>query len=145
MTGIVVFILRLLLAGALYAFLGWSIYTIWQDLRIHSTLLSSKQIPIIKLETTNKEEHLILELDLPEIIIGRDPNCEFSISDETISAKHAKLGYRQKQWWIEDLQSTNGTFLNEEEIKTPTVVISGDELRCGQVELSIQIQPNIGK
>ena len=144
MTGIIVFILRLLLAGALYAFLGWSIYTIWQDLRIHSTLLGSKQIPIIKIETTNKEENLVLELDLPEIIIGRDPNCEFSISDDTISAKHAKLGYRQKQWWIEDLQSTNGTFLNEEAIKTPTVVISGDELRCGQVELSIHIQHNNG-
>ena len=141
MTGIFVFILRLLLAGALYAFLGWSIYTIWQDLRIHSTLLGSKQVPIIKVETLNKDERTILELGLPEIIIGRDPNCEFSIPDETISARHAKLGFRQKQWWVEDLQSTNGTFLNEEEVKTPTVIISGDELRCGQVKMRIQIEP----
>jgi len=144
MTGIIVFILRLLLAGVLYAFLGWSIYTIWQDLRIHSTLLGSKQIPFIRLETTNKEERVKVELDLPEIIIGRDPNCEFPVSDDTISARHARLAYRQKQWWIEDLQSTNGTFLNEEEIKTPTVIISGDELRCGQVKLRIEIQPGNG-
>ena len=142
MTGTIVFILRLLLAAVLYGFLGWSIYTIWQDLRIHSTLLGTKQIPIIRLETLNREDGLSAELNFPEIIIGRDPNCEFSIPDETISARHARLGYRQKQWWVEDLQSTNGTCLNGEEIKTPTVIISGDELRCGQVELRIQIISN---
>lgn len=142
MSGSIVFILRVLMAVVLYGFLGWAIYTIWEDLRVHGTLLSSKQIPVIKLETVNPDYGLSSTLNFPEIIIGRDPNCEFTIPDETISARHARLGYRQKQWWVEDLQSTNGTTLNGEDVKTPTVVISGDELRCGQVELSIQIESN---
>ena len=43
------------------------------------------------------------------------------------------------QWWLEDLKSTNGTFLNEEKLDTPTVIVTGDEIRCGQVPVRVQI------
>lgn len=144
MSGILVFTLRILLAASLYGFLGWAIYTLWQDLRLHSSMLNSSRIPAITLEIAESsiEAELPQELSLQEIIIGRDPSCEFSVSDETISSRHARLSFRQNQWWVEDLQSTNGTFLNEEQVKIPTVIISGDELRCGQILFHIRINPN---
>jgi len=51
------------------------------------------------------------------------------------------LNYRYLQWWIEDLQSTNGTYLNDEKIETSTIIINGDEIRLGQVVVLIEIQP----
>jgi len=72
--------------------------------------------------------------------IGRDPASEILVNHETVSNQHARLWYRNKQWWIEDLLSTNGTFLNDERIETPTILISGDEIRVGKVLLEIEIQ-----
>ena len=37
------------------------------------------------------------------------------------------LTYRQSQWWIEDLHSTNGTFLNQEAVLEPVVITDGDD------------------
>jgi pSer/pThr/pTyr-binding forkhead associated (FHA) protein len=72
-----------------------------------------------------------------EVLIGRDPACEMILDDPTVSNRHARLSYHHGQWWLEDLQSTNGTFLNNEPIAAPLVVTSGDVVRCGQVELTL--------
>lgn len=140
MSGTFVLILRILMAVSLYAFLGWAIYTIWQELRLSSRAASVRQIPVIRLALANAEETQ-WEFAIPEVIIGRDPSCELCIADDTVSAHHARLSYHHNQWWVEDLQSTNGTFLNDEKVYTPTVIISGDELRCGKIDLGISIQP----
>jgi pSer/pThr/pTyr-binding forkhead associated (FHA) protein len=59
--------------------------------------------------------------------------------DDTVSARHARLSYHHNQWWVEDLQSRNGTYLNDERVSVPTVIVSGDELRYGQVATLIEI------
>jgi len=74
-----------------------------------------------------------------EVIIGRDPQCHCPLSDETASARHARLNYHHKQWWIEDLQSKNGTKLNGEKVSVPTVVISGDKITCGHATITLKI------
>ncbi|NMC79389.1 MAG: FHA domain-containing protein [Chloroflexi bacterium] len=139
MSGIFVLILRILMAISLYAFLGWAIYTIWQDLRLSSRVVSVRQIPVLRLVPEDSELSP-REFTIPEVVIGRDPNCELSFPDETVSGHHARLSYHHNQWWVEDLQSTNGTFLNDEKVYTPTVIISGDDLRCGKIALGISIQ-----
>ena len=80
------------------------------------------------------------EFTLPEVIIGRDPTCNLRLDDKTISARHARLSYHHKQWWVEDLHSTNGAFLNTENIVEPIVVATGDLLRCGEVEFEIKLE-----
>jgi pSer/pThr/pTyr-binding forkhead associated (FHA) protein len=49
------------------------------------------------------------------------------------------LSYHHNQWWLEDLGSTNGTLLNQEKLTIPTVVISGDEFRCGETRFTITL------
>jgi pSer/pThr/pTyr-binding forkhead associated (FHA) protein len=140
MSGIVAFFLRILLSISLYAFLGWGLYTIWNQIRSNSLILKKRQIPSITLTSLEDEVGLHREFSQPEIFVGRDTNCDLPIVDETVSAHHAHLNYHHNQWWVEDLRSKNGTFLNGERVETPTVIITGDELRCGQIDFSITIK-----
>jgi pSer/pThr/pTyr-binding forkhead associated (FHA) protein len=77
---------------------------------------------------------------MAEILIGRDPACDCQLDDMTVSAHHAKLEYHHNQWWVEDLGSTNGTYLNQENINTATVLAPGDELQIGQVTLKVDLR-----
>ncbi len=137
MSGVVVLILRILLAALLYSFLGWALYTLWRDLRTQGQLLSKPYIPPLSIMEPGEDDQK--SYDVPEVIIGRSPNSDYPIANETVSARHARLSYHHNQWWVEDLNSTNGTFLNDERLTFPTVIASGDDLRCGRVNLAIQI------
>lgn len=141
MSAVVILIFRILLAASLYAFVGWAIYTIWRELRVSSQLVAPDKIPAITLFCTTSEGEIVHQFTDPQAIIGRDPDCDFALPNETVSAHHARLRYHHNHWWIEDLRSTNGTFLNDERVETPTVIISGDELRCGSASIGISFLP----
>jgi pSer/pThr/pTyr-binding forkhead associated (FHA) protein len=64
--------------------------------------------------------------------------------DEALSAHHARLAHHHGQWWLEDLNSTNGTLLNRERLTTPAVVITGDEFKCGNTVFGIQVEDSDG-
>lgn len=139
-SGVLVIILRILLAVALYGFVAWALLTIWRELRAQGQMLSSPRIPALiltRLDGVEQPPHPFVD---PEVIIGRSKNCDYAITDETVSARHTRLSFHHNQWWAEDLKSTNGTFLNDERISVPTVIIPGDELRCGQVGLVVGIE-----
>lgn len=142
MSGILVLVLRVLLALALYGFLGYILYTIWHDLRATSSLLKTRIIPAITLSVTNTLEDQTQAFAIPEILIGRSSSCTYIIRNDTVSSNHARMSYHHDQWWVEDLKSTNGTFINDERIHTPTVIINGDDLRCGQVSVKINLEEN---
>jgi pSer/pThr/pTyr-binding forkhead associated (FHA) protein len=132
MSGPVVLLLRLLLTVSLYAFLVWAFMNLWRDLKLQSSLLEARKIPPISLTLSLAGQvSLIRRFIQAEVTIGRDPACECPVEDEAVSARHARLSYHHNQWWLEDLDSTNGTVLNQEKLSIPTVVISGDEFRCG--------------
>jgi pSer/pThr/pTyr-binding forkhead associated (FHA) protein len=99
----------------------------------------AKFIPKIILETDIDEQIMSMSFNKPEIIIGRDPTCDFVINDERVSLHHCKIIYQQNQWWVEDLASTNGTFLNESFVNTIIILINGDILKLGHIEIKIII------
>jgi pSer/pThr/pTyr-binding forkhead associated (FHA) protein len=140
MSGILVLILRILLALSLFAFLFWAIWTIYRDVRIQTAMLQARKTPQLILVVTNTLEDQTTPFSTPEVIIGRSPACNYCIQNETVSSMHARLSFHHDQWWAEDLNSTNGTFVNDERIATPTVIINGDDLRCGQVNIRVQIE-----
>jgi hypothetical protein len=139
LTGIVVFVLRIALALSLYAFLFWAVYSIYRELKTTSRTISSRRVPVLQLRLAGETVEIEKQFSSPEIIVGRDLACDFSISGATVSARHSRLAYHHNQWWVEDLHSTNGTFLNDDPVDQPTVIISGDDLRCGQMHLEITI------
>jgi pSer/pThr/pTyr-binding forkhead associated (FHA) protein len=139
MSGVFVLVVRSLVSLSLYVFLGTALYIIWQELRTQSELARATQIPVLTISPINDGDINPVEFTIPEVIIGRDPACSFSIQDETVSSRHARMSYHHNQWWVEDLGSTNGSYLNDDRVYTPTVVISGDEIRCGQIILKILV------
>jgi pSer/pThr/pTyr-binding forkhead associated (FHA) protein len=145
MTGIIALIFRIVLAGALYAFLGWALYTLWSDLRRQTRDPSIQKVPTMIITVGEGDAQTTTEFTMPVIVIGRDPTCDLVLQEEIVSSHHARLSYHHNQWWIEDLQSTNGTYLNDERLYTATVVVSGDEIVCGQVRLTISIQPSLSE
>jgi len=139
MNAIIVFILRLILILISYFFVGWIGYTIFADLRQARQAITKHQIPTLSLQVKTDQQTQEKQFSKSEIVIGRDPASDFPISEETISLRHCKLSFHHKNWWTEDLGSTNGTYLNGHIIKTPTVIANGDNLRLGQANLSIKI------
>jgi pSer/pThr/pTyr-binding forkhead associated (FHA) protein len=140
MSGPIVLVLRILLALALYSFLGFALWTIWQDLKRTGLQSASQKVRILRLEVRVKKQPAIYRsFSQPEVTLGRDPVCDVPIDDEAVSARHARLSYHHGQWWVEDLVSTNGTRLNHEKLTTATVLTNGDEIRCGKARLAVKL------
>jgi hypothetical protein len=77
---------------------------------------------------------------LPVSSLGRAPTNTAPLPDDTCSLEHALLHRRDGQWWLEDLDSRNGTLLNEAPITAATPVLPGDVIGIGQVRLKIEIE-----
>lgn len=137
MVGILVFALRVLLALAIYAFLVWALYTLYQQLRVQHEMIASQNLPILTITMVDADPPNVRQFNIQEVIIGRDPACQYHLANELISAQHARVSFHHNQWWVEDLHSTNGTFLNGERIFTSTVLVNGDELTCGKISLQM--------
>lgn len=137
MSAAVVLILRSLFAISLFAFLGWIIYILWRDLQ--KTISDSRDYEVPAITIMLLESGQDFKFDQPEFFIGRDPQADLHIPNDTLSALHARFFYKNNHWMIEDNQSTNGTFINDERLSIPSVLIQGDEITCGQVKFEILI------
>jgi hypothetical protein len=72
--------------------------------------------------------------------IGRDPNDNvLCIADGRMSRRHAMLQEKNGQWFLADLNSANGTFVNNRPITAPTLLNPGDQIQMGDTTLSLQI------
>jgi pSer/pThr/pTyr-binding forkhead associated (FHA) protein len=145
MTATLVLLLRLILAISLYVFLGWALWSLLRELKQQGDKLATQKKPAITLTIKMEQgQETQKQFSQPQIMIGRDTKCDVSTMDEALSAHHARLTHHHGQWWLEDLNSTNGTFLNREKLTTPAVVITGDHFKCGNTLFSIQVEESDG-
>ncbi|MGH2772401.1 MAG: FHA domain-containing protein [Actinomycetota bacterium] len=77
--------------------------------------------------------------DIPdELIIGRGEKCHVVITDPYSSQVHARVYRRGDQMFIEDMGSTNGTYLNRRKVGSPLPVARGDTARIGKTEMEFK-------
>jgi pSer/pThr/pTyr-binding forkhead associated (FHA) protein len=138
MSGIVLFILRIMLSAVLYAFLGWALYTLWMSLRQQALTVSNQKIPALTLTGTEDvaEEYYYIQA---VVNVGRGATNDLIINNDTVSSHHARLAYNLSQWWLQDLNSTNGTYINGQRLITSTVLTTGDMIGFGEVNLMVSI------
>ena len=73
--------------------------------------------------------------------LGRDPELDivFSESEDIVSALHCRVVFRDDAWWIEDLGSTNGTWLNGQRLAEPARLSTGQRFSLGQRGPSLKV------
>lgn len=69
------------------------------------------------------------------LTIGRAETCEIVLSDTYASQFHARIYSQDGAWFVEDLGSTNGTYLNRLKVTHPSPLAAGDEIRIGKTSI----------
>ena len=73
-----------------------------------------------------------------ELTVGRAGGCQITLDDTFVSQLHARVFRRDGQLFVEDLGSTNGTFLNRKKVTAPVAVRKGDRLQIGKTVMELQ-------
>lgn len=80
---------------------------------------------------TGKYRGKTLKLPERDVTIGRDPDCNIRVADADVSRKHCQVLTREGKVYVVDLQSRNGTYVNNQAIEAETQLQPGDQLRVG--------------
>ena len=72
-----------------------------------------------------------------ELTVGRAAGCQVTLDDTFASQLHARVFSRDGQWYVEDLGSTNGTYLNRRKVAGPMVMQRGDRLQIGNTVMEL--------
>jgi hypothetical protein len=138
----VLFLLRLLSAIILLGFLAALAVVVYRDLQ-RSALESAGEeriqghLRVVASESETAGVGTIYPL-LLVTSIGRSESNTIVLEDGFVSAEHALITRRERQWWLEDLDSRNGTLLNAVPVEEATVVSAGDILTVGSVQMKLE-------
>ena len=84
-----------------------------------------------------------IKLDAREYILGRGGDLPNPIRDLDVSRHHAKLNAQRDGWWLEDLNSANGTWLNGDILEGPQRLRTGDEIKVGQTRIRFELTTEV--
>src|SRR5512137_1639879 len=90
--------------------------------------------------------NLVFELDKPSYMIGREAGNDIVIEDPQVSRRHAQLTRQGNSYLIEDIGSTNGTYVNGKRVMAPTLLANGDMVGLADtVIIAVQVPPTVGE
>jgi pSer/pThr/pTyr-binding forkhead associated (FHA) protein len=78
------------------------------------------------------------ELDRAPVLIGRGSDAAIRLDDDYVSTRHARIAASGDQWFVEDLGSTNGTYIGTVRITQPTTITLGTQVRIGKTILELR-------
>jgi pSer/pThr/pTyr-binding forkhead associated (FHA) protein len=79
-----------------------------------------------------------VSLDEAPILIGRGSDAAIRLDDDYVSTRHARIASSGDQWFVEDLGSTNGTYIGSSRLTQPTTVNVGTQIRIGKTTLELR-------
>jgi pSer/pThr/pTyr-binding forkhead associated (FHA) protein len=91
---------------------------------------------VVIVEGGNQGESVSLEQ--APLIIGRGNDAAIRLDDDYVSTRHARIASSGDQWFVEDLGSTNGTYVGSSRISQPTTVQLGTQIRIGKTILELR-------
>ena len=134
-----IWVVRLLFLVLLYLFLFGIARTLLRDLRAAAAEPNVEVGRLVVLASPGGEPAQGTTLSLDAITsLGRDVNNAIVIDDQFASSEHAVLTFRGRTWYVEDLESTNGTFVNGSPVDGVAPLGYGDELQIGQVRMRLE-------
>ena len=136
---VVIWVVRLLFLALLYLFLARVVRSLLRDLRAGAGEPGASLGRLIVIESPGGDPEQGRSFDLDAITtLGRDVNNAIVVDDPFASAEHAVLTYRGRSWYVEDLGSTNGTYVNGRVVGEVAPLGFGDEVAIGQVRLRLE-------
>jgi hypothetical protein len=135
---VTIWVVRILFLILLYLFLFGIARALLRDLRAASREPTLELGRLVVVASPAGEPAAGTTLPLDAITtLGRDVNNAVVVDDEFVSAEHAVLTFRGRTWYVEDLDSTNGTFVNGSPVDGVAPLGYGDEIQLGQVRLRL--------
>jgi pSer/pThr/pTyr-binding forkhead associated (FHA) protein len=145
-------ILKYAFLAILYVFVWRSVRAIYQELRPatarsapRAAAASARSSPRKVKKAPHKavviegDSHRGATFDLgDELVLGRGPKCQVVLDDSYVSQMHARLFAKGDVYMVEDLGSTNGTYLNRRKVTTPTELRRGDQVKIGKTVLEMR-------
>ena len=133
--------LRLGLLALLYVFLGAVVWTLWRDLRATAKQAATVARPLARLVVHDGGGSDLRPGEsfnvVPVTAIGRDLSNTIVLADPAISSQHTLLSLREGRWWVEDLGSRNGTYVNGARVMRPLIVSPGDLIGIGHIQMRL--------
>jgi hypothetical protein len=85
----------------------------------------------------------VYDVNSSEVSIGRAEGMDIKIDNVSVSRRQARIRRQENgHWWVHDLGSANGTFLNGERVTNPRLIIAGDEISFGKFSLFFEREMN---
>jgi hypothetical protein len=140
-TEIIILLLRLTVVIILYLFLWQVLVVIWRDLRRPTAGEAEQSRPLGKLllvssgDTSYQPGHSFALHRLTRI--GRGSDNSVVLDDGFTSTSHAELRYQDGSWWVLDLGSRNGSWINDKRVRGQAPIRYGDVLTIGRVKLKL--------
>lgn len=94
----------------------------------------------LEVMTEGKLQGNRLPINLPQFVIGRDPQCQLRPASPSISKRHCAILQRDNRAFVRDFDSTNGTFVNDRQIKGEIELQEGDRLRIGPIVFTVHVE-----
>lgn len=144
----VILILRFTATGLLYLMLLGVVIVVWRDWKSTARLVDRTR----QAATRSLGRLVVIQRGQTELLpgqafplnvitgLGRAPTNTVVLSEPFASNEHARLYRRDGRWWLEDLGSRNGTRLNGERLRVPAIVVTGDVVGIGGVQLRIELE-----
>lgn len=80
----------------------------------------------------------------PTFLIGRAPECQLRPNSDLVSRRHCQLEIEPGRVVLRDLNSRNGTFVNDQQIREPHVLRNGDKIKIGPLEFQVELTVSVG-
>ena len=136
---VTIWVVRLLFLALLYLFLFGIARMLLRDLSAAAREPTAELGRLIVVASPAGEPAEGSSLGLDAITtLGRDVNNAIVVDDQFASSQHAVLTFRGRTWYVEDLKSTNGTFVNGSPVEGVVPVGYGDEIQLGQVRFRLE-------
>ncbi len=142
-------ILRYSLLAAIWLFFVYAARMVWVEVRrsraeqpakaaLAAPVAADKALALrLRVVDPPQRRGRVFELG-DEVTVGRSPGCAVPLDDDTFASSiHARVFRRSGELWLEDLGSTNGTWVNDERLNVPVRLRRGDRVKIGSTVLEV--------
>jgi serine phosphatase RsbU (regulator of sigma subunit)/pSer/pThr/pTyr-binding forkhead associated (FHA) protein len=92
-------------------------------------------MPLLK-TLNGPDANQLVKFEQAKLVMGRHPDCDLVLDTAAVSRQHAQILHDGDHYWLEDLHSRNGTFVNGKQIQSRHPLIDGDRLKVGELLLA---------